>query len=243
MNPYYRSLLTQIQSLMDQESYKEALDLIDQELLVPYVDREVEEILKSYHDTCKAHIETSIPTFDINELMAYATGSQAQKIKAVSILKTLNLRQYNEVIQVLLDSDLEQEFKGELIESLMEQRIDDAFTIQKDGLKITFVASSIVNANEDPVLLQAKEYLDDWLGNDNPAFLNFCYRLLEQETLEMRPLDFEGIDPLSLAKSIVYLVMDAFGQTQEFATFEAIHGLLEVKMYPLGIERRGENNE
>ena len=58
----------------------------------------------------------------------------------------------------------------------------------------------------------------------------------------MRPFDFVDIEPESLAKSIIRLVMDAFGQSEEFLAFMKIKDLEEVDELPLLIERRGEND-
>ena len=140
----------------------------------------------------------------------------------------------------MLDSDLLDEFKGELIEALIEQRVDSSYKIMKDGLEVTFIPSAIVPIHEDDTLIQTREIFSEWFSNDNPAFYNFCCRLLEQEALESRPFDFEDVSPLSLAKSIVRLVMEAFGQSEEFLAFMKIKGMTEIVEYPLSIERRGE---
>ena len=216
MNAYYLSLLKEIQKQIDDKSYQTAYDLIHQELELPYVPKEAMEVLE---------------------------GSLQQQEKAVSLLRNLNLRNYHDEVQTLLDSKLLDEYKGELIESLMEQKIDDSYIVIKNGLEITFIPSSIISKDEDDVLIRARELFDQWFSNNNPAFQNFCNRLLEQEVLEVRPFDFMDQDPYVLAKAIVRLVLEAFGQSDQLAAFIQIHELQDVADMPLEIERRGDNDD
>lgn len=243
MNSYYQSLLKEVQNLMDEFSFQNAYDLIHQELAMPYVPREVEDVLESYEETCKEHLNQKISSNHMDDITYLVQGSMAQKEFAESLLIRQNLREYLPEVQSLLDSELFDEYKGELIEALIEQKVDDPLHVEKSGMAITFVPSSIVRKQDDLTLQKTQKILDSWLSNYNPSFYNFCIRLLDQEILEMRPFDFEGIDAIALAKSIVYLVMEAFGQTEEFVTFEKGWGLQDIERIPLLIERRKEDNE
>ena len=66
---------------------------------------------------------------------------------------------------------------------------------------------------------------------------------LEQEMLENRPFDFMDQDPKPIAKAIVRLVAEAFGQSDEFKLFVTQKQLGEIADIPLMIESRGEQNE
>ena len=243
MNAYYLSLLKEIQKQIDDKCYQTAYELIHQELELPYVPKEALDVLEEYQKKCISHLEKTIGSPDDEQLQIWIQGSLSQKEKAVSLLKNLNLRNYHKEISHLLNSDLLDEYKGELIESLMAQKIDDSFTMIKNGLEITFVPSSILTKEEDVVLNRTMELFDQWFSCDNPAFQNFCNRLLDQEILENRPFDFTDHDPFVLAKSIVRLVMEAFGQSDQLAAFIQIHKLQNVADMPLEIERRGDNND
>ena len=50
-------------------------------------------------------------------------------------------------------------------------------------------------------------------------------------------------DPYVLAKAIVRLVLEAFGQSDQLAAFIQIHELQDVADMPLEIERRGDNDD
>ena len=242
MNSYYQSLITEIQNRLKDSKISEAYELIHQELNMPYVPQDVMEILEEYEKDCISSMEADVVKVNDEKLWKWIEGSEDQKERAVYELTSLNIRNYQNEVQSLLDSDLLNEFKGELIEALMEQKIDTPYKIKKDGLDITFIPSAIIPLEEDKVACEVKEILSEWLSNDNPAFYQFTLRLLEQEALEIRPFDFSDFDPYSIAKSIVRLVMEAFGQSDEFATFMELKGMSKVMEIPLEIERRGEND-
>jgi len=237
VNLYYQSFLEQIHEMMDHLQYRSAYDLINQELQVPYVPSDVISILKELSQTCLEHIDTEAPSVSKQKLMDWISGSDSQKEMAVSLLSDLNLRQYTEQVQQLLDSTLEDSVKGRLIEALMEQKIDSPFQIEKEGLEVHFIPSVIASAKEDPVLKACNKILEDWFSNDNPGFLAFCCSLLEQERLAMRPYDFIELEPLPLAKAIASAVFDALGQTGEKEAFLKKEGLIDVEDYTLTIEK------
>lgn len=242
VNSYYQSLIQEIEKQIHESQFSQAYELIHQECSMPYVPQDVMEKLEEYQKEVQFHLHSSLKKVDDEKIVQWIHGTPAQKEKAVSELLNLNLRNYEEEVQAVFDSDILDEYKGELIEALMEQKIDTPYKILKNGFEITFIPSSILTTQEDKTLMQTKDILYELLSNDNPSFYQFCLRLLQQEVLEMRPFDFSDIDSYSLAKSIIRLVMDAFGQSEEFLTFMKMKKLEEVDEYPLLIERRGEND-
>ncbi len=242
MNSYYQSLLNEIKRQIEEEKYSSALEMIQQELSMPYIPLDAETALKEYLEDCKSHMDTPLYSPDEEKIFSRINGTEEQMETVVTYLTGLNLRRYHTEVQKLLDSDLLGEFKGELIEALMEQSIDETYRINKDGLEITFVPSALVKKEEDPTLIEVHEIFDEWFASDNPSFCSFCERLLEQEMLERRPFDFTDEDALGIAKSIVRLVMEAFGQEDQWKLFEKIKGLEYITDVPLSIESRGKEH-
>ena len=160
--------------------------------------------------------------------------------QVIPFMKDLNLRQYAREVQDLLNAELLDESKGELIEYLMEQKIDTPFKIEKNGLDITFIPSSILSEEIDPVVLEVRAILDAWFSDDDPAFLNFCMTLLHQEILIRRPFDLSEEEALPIAKAIVRLVYAALMRDDELEDFTEKKDLTKVQDTILWIERRGE---
>ena len=240
VNAYYESLLEKIREEMKLDHWTAALQLAEGELNMPYVPADVQPLLEEIRQDCRAAVMAPrIP--GVQDLEKWIHGTPVQQEMAVSMLGGMNLRQYAPQVQTLLDSDLLDEFKGELIESLMEQKIDAPFHIEKDGLDIEFVPSAIIPAQEDPGLAGAMELFDHWFSAQDPGMTAFCTRLLRQEVLNSRPFDFAETDPLQLAKSVVRLVCEAMGDEGGYKAFVAANGLSDTGDILLNIEKRGAN--
>lgn len=240
MNPYYQNLVSQIVDLFGKGEFDKANTLIQSELSLPYIPQDALDILEQYQDECRPYL-SRMPARDPLQLEKWVHGDARSQEMAASALQSMNLRQYKPEVQTLLSSDkLLQEFKGELIEALMEQKLEDEYTINKDGMEIAFIPSLITPKEQDSVVNESLKLLDDWLSADNPALLSFCQQLLDQEILEMRPLDFEDIDPAWLAASLVRLVYEAMQDEEGWKAFADKHNLEDANKYSLLIEKRGE---
>lgn len=243
MIAYYQSLIDEIKKQIDEKRYAEAYDLICQELNMPYVPQDVMDLLDEYKSECKSMLEPRNTSPNLSKLQDYIHGSLEQKIYAVSILENMNLRMYHEQVQELLDSDLPDEYKGTLIECLMEQRIDDPFEMIKSGLDITFIPSAILPMNQDSIIQETCSLFETWFMNEDPTMVQFCTTLLMQVILSERPFDQMDKDPYELAKSVCRLVFEAMCKSDEWPGFVKKQGLKKVKDIQLSIEKRGENND
>lgn len=239
MNSYYQSLFAEIQKKMQQEQYQEAYDLIHQEISLPYVPSDCLERLEDYRKDCLPYVQKT-HSLQVDKILSWIYEDRQKQELVIPFLKELNLRQYTREVQDLLNAEVLDECKGELIEYLMEQKIDTPFQIEKNGLEITFIPSAILDEKTDPTALKVKAYFEDWFSNDDPAFLAFCHTLLHQEILMRRPFDLSEEDALPIAKSMVRLVYQALMRDDEFAGFTEEKNLKQVQDAVLCIERRGE---
>lgn len=240
MNSYYQNLLQEIVTLFSQGQTSKAQAKLENELEMPYVPADVYDALQAVKEEHAASSLSAQGLPSAETLSQWCSGTEAQKEKAAVLLQKMNLRQFRPEVQKLLkDPKLVQEFKGELIEALMEQGIQDSYAMDRNGVQIEFIPSAIVPKEKDSVYLKARRLFDDWFYADNPAFAGFCEQLLDQELLEMRPFDFEGSDPEALASSIVQLVFKAMKDEEGLEKFKADHQLPNEPDYPLLIARRG----
>ena len=243
MNAYYHSLIEEIKKEIDEKSYAQAYELICQELNMPYVPQDALDLLEYYKSECKPYLEQRNKGVDFNKLQDYIHGTLEQKIYAIDVLENMNLRMYHDEVQGLLDSDLPDEYKGTLIEALMEQKIDDPFDLIKSGLNITFIPSAILSMQQDQSICEASSLFESWFTNEDPTMIQFCMSLLMQLVLCERPFDQEDKDPYELAKSICRLVFYAMQKSDEWPGFIKKQGLEKVEDIELSIEKRGENND
>ena len=231
MNAYYHSLIEEIKKEIDEKSYAQAYELICQELNMPYVPKDALELLEYYKSECKPYLEQKSKSMDFSKLQDYVHGTLEQKIYAISILENMNLRMCHDEVQ------------GTLIESLMEQKIDDPFDLIKSGLNITFIPSAILPMEQDQSINEASSLFESWFTNEDPTMIQFCMSLLMQLVLYERPFDQEDKDPYQLAKGICRLVYDAMQKSDEWPGFVKKQGLERIEDIELSIEKRGENND
>lgn len=243
MNAYYTSLLKDIDEKINEEHYALAYELICQELDMPYVEKEALDALEEYKNLCKQHLVHDTPSLDTNKLDDFVHGNLEKKICAIQMLENLNLRLYHDQVQDLLSSNLPDEYKGELIEALMEQKIDDPYEIIKSGLQITFIPSAILPITQDGTIEEVCSLFESWYSNEDPSMVQFCTTLFLQHVLSERPFDQEEQDSYALAKAISRLVFEAMQKSDEWPIFEKKLGLQEIEDIHLSIEKRGENND
>lgn len=240
VNQYYASLLKEIAELISREEYEKAEALIRPELELPYVPAEAREVLESYAADLKS-ILMPVKNRSRLDIETLINGSIEQKETAASILQERNLRQYiPEVQKLLLDSQLVPEFKGELIEALMEQRVDENLQLLRKNEKITFSPADIVPRDQDPVYIETRKLLDEWLSCINPVMADFCIQMLDQEVLDRRPDDLSGIQARELAASIARLVFDAMQDEDGWNQLKDTQNLTDENCCQLYIQERGE---
>ena len=89
---YYKELVSNIEKAIESADYDKASKLIDDELSLPYVPKDVLERLREFKE--------NIPAKDINralseeEIREYLKGNEFRQLVAVEQLNKLNLREY-----------------------------------------------------------------------------------------------------------------------------------------------------
>ena len=127
---YYKELVSNIEKAIESADYDKASKLIDDELSLPYVPKDVLDRLREFKE--------NIPAKDINralseeEIREYLKGNEYRQLVAVEQLNKLNLREYYDLCNEYLKSDGFINAKVLLIESLVRQEISDEYTMLKD---------------------------------------------------------------------------------------------------------------
>jgi hypothetical protein len=133
-----------------------------------------------------------------------------------------------------------QEYKGELIEALIEEKIGEELSMEKDGMEISFIPACIDSARTDTVLTKVRAFLQE-MFKEAPNLNRIASHLLQQEVYEVRPFDFEGVDPQSLAYALGALAVSQFGTEQDLQVWQKKYEAHSGNTMPLRITKRGEN--
>lgn len=237
MNLYYESLLQEIEDNLKAGNNKLALAQIEQELSMPYVPADAAARLIELKKDAISMAEPEPSHISDSRILKLANGNMQQKEAAVSLLRRTNLRMQQKAVEAILNSDADDIIKGQLIEHLMEQKVDDAYSMDKHGLQVDFIPSLILKADDDPGITETRKLLESWFLGEDIVLYNFCISLLDQEILASRPFDFSEEDPYALAKAIVTAVYKAFGLEDQTEDFIKEHDLQNVQAIPLAIEK------
>lgn len=240
MNPYYLSVMEQISREMAEQKYQQAYQTITQELSVPYIPQDVEPMLQSLLRECAAHLPRRGSGMSPEKLSRLIHGSPEQQEAAVAALSGLSLRLYPDLVEDVLESEVSDLIKGQLIEALMEQKIEEEYRMEKGGLEIDFIPSAILPASQDPGIQEALGWFETWFSSSRPDLELFCRSLLEQEIWASRPFDFQEEDGRLLAGRIVKLVFEALQDQEGYQTFLKEHELEPADSCRLHIEGKGD---
>ncbi len=156
MNNFYKDLLIEIQENINKNNFKEALNLIDDELKMPYVPMDIEEELIKFrnhiflnHFNNKEVREISFQKYlDIFESEEI---SNLEKYEMVEVFSEFNLKEYLEYIKtsILENSRLDKFIKYKTLILMLEQKIDDCLDVKVNNEKKTFCLNKLRNYKEN----------------------------------------------------------------------------------------------
>ena len=138
---FYPNFINEVNTLMENKNYKEAMKLLDEEFIMPYIPKEYEEKMIAMYNTCRHELnalrkEKKYDEDDIEELLA---GGIDEACQAVEILKKSNVRNHLETIENYLKDRPHFLSRTLVIEVLIEQDINNEIEMNYDGLDVTFI--------------------------------------------------------------------------------------------------------
>ena len=197
---YYKELVSNIEKAIESADYDKASKLIDDELSLPYVPKDVLEKLREFKE--------NIPAEDINrtlseeEIREYLKGNEYRQLVAVEQLNKLNLREYYDLCNEYLKSDGFINAKVLLIESLVRQEISDEYTMLKDGMLFNFIPRYVMLPEESEGYNTALKILSDYYMKE-PSYFLMARDLLYKDCFMALPLSYISEEGEILARNII----------------------------------------
>lgn len=242
MDTYYEEILKEIKKLIEAKNFQEAYAILSDELSMPYIPKESEEMLIQYYNECRSEldlnkVQRSYTEEDIEQLLQ---GSLDEQFAAVELLKNSNIRKHLEAIETYLNTNAHVLIRAYLIEALMEQNVSDELHIKIDDMDISCIPCSLDAPMESEGAIIAAQTLCSWFENDDPSFLMMCMESLVKEAYLRMPFNIEEDEGILAAIAIVGYVFDANGDKSAFDTFIrekslAQTGGFELLLYKYGI--------
>lgn len=240
MENYYEEILNRIRTHMAEKNYQAAMRLLEEELAVAYIPKDIEPILTKLYEECRSELrQKSSRRYEETDIESLLSGSLDEQFMAVELLKNSNLRHHLDTVEHYLNDDPNYLVRALLIDAMMEQNIAEEMHTVVDGLQITFLPCYIepVMCSEGAVI--AANALCEWFESNDPTFLKMCMESLIQECYLHLPFNIAADEGIPLALSIVYYVLHAQGKEAEFTAFLAQNQLTEANGFALLLNKHG----
>ena len=205
---YYDELLSKLDELMDNKRYKEAEKLIDDELSMAYVPKDIESKLKEYKDEVKVYTFRSRSLND-EQIEEYLFNDPEHQLRAVTELDKRNLRDLIDLCDKYLRSNGFINAKVLLIDSLIRQQIDHRFVYINNDDRYEFNPKDVKKADEAEGYLSAINCLQEYYLKE-PSKLLLAEQLLNKEALLALPFNLSYEDGIKIAEKIENYIDGAF---------------------------------
>ena len=205
---YYDELLSKLDELMDNKHYKEAEKLIDDELSMAYVPKDIESKLKEYKDEVKVYTFRS-RSLNEEQIEEYLFNDPEHQLRAVTELDKRNLRDLIDLCDKYLRSNGFINAKVLLIDSLIRQQIDHRFVYINNDDRYEFNPKDVKKADEAEGYLSAINCLQEYYLKE-PSKLLLAEQLLNKEALLALPFNLSYEDGIKIAEKIENYIDGAF---------------------------------
>jgi hypothetical protein len=187
---YYDVVALYLNVLKELEEYEEAIDLLIEELSMPYIPYQYESLFNAVYDEilllkqeANYVVEAKNQIFSVEEIATLLDKDECNEdllYMALDQLQQLNIRLIMPAIKRFLLNPNKHPFAKSLImEIMIEQQIDEEMEVSKFGSLYDFNPSYL------PLVLEQSAYegiyrkMERELENDNPSLLAICQEFLE----------------------------------------------------------------
>lgn len=204
---YYDDLLLKIDEYINNNDFDNATKLITNELNMPYVPKDIEDKLNDIlKDLPK---EDNSRALSIEEIEKYLSLDKEKQLIAVEALNRLNLRDYLDICNKYLEGDGFINAKVLLIDSLINQDINEELHMINDGIEYNFIPKYVITPLESLGYKGALKILNDNYMKE-PSKLELAKSLLYKECLMALPINYDENDANLLADKIIQYIDEAF---------------------------------
>ena len=204
MNNYYETCLKTIQSLISDGNRSEALQMIDEELSMPYVPQDYLNQFELLRDSLRVDKKPHQKYFEsIDEIVEGLRGNDLLQQKSLMSLERMNLRaELDDSKEILLDEKLPDWIKKQILFFLMGQNINQSVEVYVNGSKHIINIATLENPIESQAyqkcILELRDALESW----NPSLLILCVAELDQRVMDSFPLSLTTLDAQDIIDTV-----------------------------------------
>ncbi|MFQ6862032.1 MAG: DUF3196 family protein [Beduini sp.] len=233
---YYDVVSIYLSVLKELEEYEEAIDIVVEELSMPYIPYQYEALFNAAYDElllakqeANALIETKTTIFKEEEIERVLTNFTNEDLlyMAIDQMQSMNIRALLYCIRpFLLNPDAPSLAKSLIIEILIDQQVDEELEIWKHDQRYEINPSYLSRTDESEAYSEIGDQLMNHLESDNPSLLLVCLEFLNYFMYDQFPRFIDEEEFALIAAAIHYYL----------ATLQYIELDLEELSYSYGVE-------
>ena len=234
---YYDEVIRQITSCIEEGRYQKAMDMIQEELSMPYVPSDSLQKLNDLLLMVKPFLNREKPDVLLKpeQLLEYLRKGGASGQKALQSLQQGNIRNYLQAIQQYLDQpDADRILVSFLIEACALQQVNVPLRYHDLDGDHTVIPAQVTNALGSESFEDCWVLLEELFENENPSFLQQCHQILIQYTYVRYPEPLET-DYHRLAYRIIRYLYQAYGDEDGWNRFALSQGIADEELEELVI--------
>lgn len=214
---YYDVVAIYVSILKALEEYEEAINIIIEELSMPYIPYQYEvtyntaydELLlakREAHEGYDSH-NHAFSDEDLENVLIKEHPNEDVLYMAIEQMQNMNIRRFLPMIRQFLTNESKPAFaKSLLFELLVEQEVDEEMEIYKDQEMYYLNPSYAPMVLQQEVALEVMELLSHGLEDENPSLFLLCEQFLSFYLYSIFPKSIEEDAFSSLAGAIHYHV-------------------------------------
>ncbi len=235
MNNFYNNLLIEVQENIKNSNFKKALELIEDELTMPYIPMDVEEKLLGFRN------EIFVKHFDNSEVREISFQkyldifesdevSNIEKYEMVEVFSEFNLKEYLEYIKnsILFNLKIDKFVKYKLLMEFYNQGFRDSISLKLNNKQETFNLNKIRSFMENEQFIYNSSKIQDLVFKE-VNILNNSLDILEKLFLVIT-FEKEIFEENDIWKEIIYVISKLLnredlqkiilGKVEEMSKFE-----------------------
>lgn len=214
-NTYYDVISIYVATLKELEEFEEAIDIMVEELSMPYIPYEYEMVFNAAHDELllakreayegMTRYNNAFSLEDIEGILTKEVTNDDLLYMAIEQLEGMNIRRLLSAIRTFLKDDNKPSFaKSLLVELMIDQEIDEEMILVKNGVEYA------LNPSYAPLVLNQEvggaiiNLLSDVIEDDNPTLFNLCEQFLSVYLYSVYPKYIDEYDYRAIAGAIHY---------------------------------------
>lgn len=211
---YYDVVAIYVSILKELEKYDEAIDIIVEELSMPYIPYQYETMFNAAYDdlllakqeaSYDGNIQKIFNEEDINNILSRDECNEELLYMAIEQMEGMNIRRVLPAVRGFIASNSKPDFaKSLLIELMIDQEVDEEMTVVKKGI------SYDINPIYEPMVLASEarsvihQTLSQVIEDDNPSLFLMCEQFLDFYLYSIYPKYIDDSDYRNIAAAIHY---------------------------------------